>query len=78
MGKKFIYILYVVGFYWNDYEKKEDCINLLVDIVINVLKMVDFLFIVFVVMFVISFGKVCDIYFYLFDEIKRSYKDRLL
>lgn len=51
---------------------------LLVDIVINVLKMVDFLFIAFVVMFVISFGKVCDIYFYLFDEIKRSYKDRLL
>lgn len=78
LGKKFIYILHAVGPHWNDYEKKEDCINLLADTVTNVLKMADSLFIASVAMPAISSGKVCDIYFHLLDEIKRSYKDRPL
>lgn len=65
LGKKFIYILHAVGPHWNDYEKKEDCINLLADTVTNVLKMADSLFIASVAMPAISSGKVCDIYFHL-------------
>lgn len=74
MGDKFKWIFYVVGFYWDDCEKKEDCIYLLVNIVINVMILVDCLSIGFVAMFVISLGKVCNIffYFYFFDDIKLS------